>query len=68
MQLLRHASLAAVGCAAIAVSGAAAQTPEEFYPGKTIDFVIGCLPGGSNDVWGRLIARHLGKPVPGKPG
>ena len=27
---------------------ASAQTPEQFYTGKTIDFVIGDPPGGSN--------------------
>jgi tripartite-type tricarboxylate transporter receptor subunit TctC len=46
---------------------AAAQTPEPFYAGKTIDFVIGYPPGGSNDTLGRLVARHLGKHIPGKP-
>ena len=46
---------------------AAAQTPEEFYKGKSIDLVIGYPPGGSNDTWGRILARHLGKHVPGKP-
>ncbi len=46
---------------------AAAQSPEEFYRGKTIDFVIGYPPGGSNDTWGRLLGRHIGKHIPGKP-
>jgi tripartite-type tricarboxylate transporter receptor subunit TctC len=50
------------------VGGAAAQTPEEFYKGKSIDLVIGYPPGGSNDVWGRILARHLGRHIPGKPG
>ena len=44
-----------------------AQTPEEFYKSKTIDFVIGYPPGGSNDVWGRIVARHIGRHIPGKP-
>ena len=48
-------------------SVASAQTPEQFYAGKIIDFVIGYPPGGSNDVWARLIARHIGKHIPGKP-
>jgi tripartite-type tricarboxylate transporter receptor subunit TctC len=48
-------------------SQAAAQAPDEFYKGKTIDVVIGYPPGGSNDTWGRLLARHFGKHVPGKP-
>jgi tripartite-type tricarboxylate transporter receptor subunit TctC len=40
---------------------------EQFYKGKSIDFVIGYPPGGSNDVYGRAIARHLGKHIPGNP-
>ncbi len=69
MHLFLRASFVAAGFAAIAGVGveASAQTPEEFYKGKTIDFVIGYPPGGSNDVWGRLLSRHLGKHVPGKP-
>src|SRR6266699_36736 len=46
---------------------ASAQTPEVFYKGKTIDFVIGYPPGGSNDTWGRILTRHLGKHIPGAP-
>jgi tripartite-type tricarboxylate transporter receptor subunit TctC len=48
-------------------SQAAAQTPDEFYKGKSIDLVIGYPPGGSNDTWGRILARHLGRHIPGKP-
>jgi tripartite-type tricarboxylate transporter receptor subunit TctC len=66
VQLRRRALLAA---ALVTIAGlpAAAQTPEEFYKGKTIDFVIGYPPGGSNDVWGRIMTRHIGKHIPGKP-
>src|SRR5215468_6703081 len=46
---------------------ARAQTPEQFYAGKAIDFIIGYPPGGSNDIWARLLARHIGKHIPGKP-
>jgi len=59
---------------AVAVTGlngldtrAQAQTPEQFYAGKTIDFIIGYPPGGSNDIWARLLARHINKHIPGKP-
>ena len=58
------------GAAAAVISlaaPAAAQTPEQFYAGKNIDFVIGYPPGGSNDTLGRLVARHIGKHIPGKP-
>ncbi len=69
MQGFRRASFAAAAVAALfgAASQAAAQTPEEFYKGKSIDLVIGYPPGGSNDTWGRILARHLGRHIPGKP-
>ncbi|HZD29760.1 MAG TPA: tripartite tricarboxylate transporter substrate-binding protein [Xanthobacteraceae bacterium] len=68
MRVCRRAILIIL-TAGILGSGAAAsgQTPEQFYAGKTIDFVIGYPPGGSNDTLGRLLARHLGKHIPGKP-
>jgi tripartite-type tricarboxylate transporter receptor subunit TctC len=64
-----------VGCVRVLVttwvallcSGAQAQTPEQFYKGKTIDFTIGYAPGGSNDAYSRLIANHLGRHIPGNP-
>jgi tripartite-type tricarboxylate transporter receptor subunit TctC len=68
VQLCRRASLIML-TAGIAGLGAEAlaQTPEQFFAGKTIDFIIGYPPGGSNDTLGRLVARHLGKHIPGKP-
>ncbi|MDO9439980.1 MAG: hypothetical protein Q7T73_03725 [Beijerinckiaceae bacterium] len=49
------------------VSPAAAQTAAEFYKGKTISLVIGFSPGGGYDTYGRLLAKHLGNHIPGKP-
>jgi tripartite-type tricarboxylate transporter receptor subunit TctC len=67
MGIVRRTGVLAVSLAAMIGSQAAAQTPEQFYAGKSIDLVIGYPPGGSNDVWGRIVARHLGKHIPGKP-
>jgi tripartite-type tricarboxylate transporter receptor subunit TctC len=67
VRLSLRASFVTVLFAAILAAEASAQTPEQFYAGKTIDFVIGYPPGGSNDTFGRLLARHLGKHIPGKP-
>jgi tripartite-type tricarboxylate transporter receptor subunit TctC len=69
MQVLRNASLVAISFAGIVglCTQTSAQTVEQFYKGKSIDFVIGYPPGGSNDVYGRAIARHLGKHIPGNP-
>ena len=67
VQLCLPASFVVILSAAILAAEASAQTPEQFYAGKTVDFVIGYPPGGSNDTFGRLLARHLGKHIPGKP-
>src|SRR5262249_20674708 len=44
-----------------------AQSVEEFYRGKTINLLTGYSVGGGYDLYGRLIARHLGKHIPGHP-
>jgi tripartite-type tricarboxylate transporter receptor subunit TctC len=44
-----------------------AAAPEAFYKGKTVIIYIGFAPGGSYDYFGRLLARHLGKHLPGNP-
>jgi tripartite-type tricarboxylate transporter receptor subunit TctC len=44
-----------------------AQSVEEFYRGKQLDLVIGYSPGGTYDLYARLVARHLGNFIPGKP-
>jgi hypothetical protein len=44
-----------------------AQTPAEFFKGKTIDLYIGTSAGGGYDAYGRLVARHLGRFLPGNP-
>ena len=46
---------------------ALAQTPEQFYRGKTVEIVIGYSVGGGYDIYARMIARHLGKHIPGNP-
>ena len=43
------------------------QPAEEFYRGKKIDLIIGYSSGGTYDLYARLVARHLGNYIPGKP-
>jgi tripartite-type tricarboxylate transporter receptor subunit TctC len=46
---------------------AVAQSVEEFYRGKTVIVAIGFSVGGGYDLYARLLARHLGKHIPGRP-
>jgi tripartite-type tricarboxylate transporter receptor subunit TctC len=48
-------------------SGAAAQTPAEFFRGKTVSLLVGFGPGGEDDLWARTVSRHLTNHIPGKP-
>src|SRR5688500_12743675 len=64
----RLGRLALVGVlAAFAAGPAAAQTGGEALAGKTVTGVIGVGPGGGYDQWGRVVARHIGRHLPGNP-
>jgi tripartite-type tricarboxylate transporter receptor subunit TctC len=63
---------AAIGAIAIAAVTSlpgvvAAQTAAEFYKDKQISLVIGFNPGGGFDAYGRTVARHFGRHIPGQP-
>src|SRR5687767_7090314 len=49
---------------AVAIPAAAQQ---RFFEGKTIRIVVGFSAGGGYDTYSRVIARHLGRHLPGKP-
>src|SRR4051812_37416417 len=58
------------GSLALAVSvltlmPAAAQGPS--LAGKNVTMIIGFGPGGGYDAWGRVVARYIGKHLPGNP-
>jgi tripartite-type tricarboxylate transporter receptor subunit TctC len=38
-----------------------------FYEGKVVRVTVGFSPGGGFDMWARLVARHLGRNIPGNP-
>ncbi len=46
---------------------ASVQAAAPFYEGKTIRLIVGFSAGGGFDTYSRLIARHLGRHIPGNP-
>ncbi|MFQ5852567.1 MAG: Bug family tripartite tricarboxylate transporter substrate binding protein [Candidatus Binatia bacterium] len=40
---------------------------ESFFKGKKIRLIVSSTPGGGNDTYSRLIARHISKYIPGNP-
>lgn len=57
------------GLIAAVWTGSASGQPSvaDFYRGRTIDLVIGYSSGGTYDLYARLVARHLGRHIPGRP-
>jgi len=46
---------------------AAAQSVADFYKGKNLEIFVGYGAGGGYDQYGRLLARHISKHLPGNP-
>ena len=55
-------------CLALAAPVALAQTPAEFYKGRTVNMIVSSSPGGGYDTLSRAVARFLPKHIPGNPG
>jgi hypothetical protein len=67
-KLLRHWTVVALGLVLTTTTPALAADPvADFYKGKTVTIVVGYAAGGAYDLYARLLARHLGKHVPGNP-
>src|SRR5262249_41227589 len=60
-------AVAAALAATLATQGARSAGVEDFYRGKTVSLLIGYSVGGGYDAYGRLLARHFGKHLPGNP-
>lgn len=58
---------AALSSLALAFPAAAQEPVAEFFRGKQITIIVGSSPGGGYDTYSRMIARHLGRHVPGNP-
>ena len=63
--MLARVTLAACATALLAAPAAAQSSVEAFYKGRTVELVVGTLPGGGYDLYGRLVARYLGRHIPG---
>ena len=69
MSWTRIAKAAGIALAACLVAGAAfAQNAvEDFYKGRQLNLIVGYGPGGGYDITARLLARYIGRYIPGTP-
>lgn len=64
---LCHGLPAGLVLAASLAMPACSEDVAEFYKGRNVSLVIGYSVGGGYDAYGRLVARYLGKHIPGEP-
>ena len=57
----------AISLETVQAGNASEKAQTDFYRGKTVTIVVGFAPGGGYDISGRIVARHLGKHIPGNP-
>jgi tripartite-type tricarboxylate transporter receptor subunit TctC len=60
-------TLVAFALLALTTAHARADEVANFYRGRQVTFISSYGPGGGYDVYGRLLARHIGKYIPGNP-
>ena len=63
--MVKFAGKIAIILLALWVARSDAQEP--YFKGKTIKIIVGFSAGGGYDTYARLIARHMGRHVPGNP-
>jgi tripartite-type tricarboxylate transporter receptor subunit TctC len=72
MPIGRCGGLASLAITAVLVVIAASSVRgedaiEKFYKGRQINLIVGYGPGGGHDLTARLLARHIGRFIPGHP-
>jgi len=64
--IMKGAMLLALGAVGLNAP-ARAQDVADFYKTKNVELFIGYSVGGGYDIYGRLVARHIGRFLPGSP-
>ena len=67
MQLPLRQGIPSLLALLLAMGFAGRAKADEFYKGKTIRLVVATTPGGGFDAYSRMLARHMGKHIPGNP-
>ncbi|MGE0652456.1 MAG: Bug family tripartite tricarboxylate transporter substrate binding protein [Alphaproteobacteria bacterium] len=63
----RLASTALLVAPLLAAGVARADAVSDFYSGKDVKLIVSSSPGGGYDTYARLMSRHIGPFIPGKP-
>jgi tripartite-type tricarboxylate transporter receptor subunit TctC len=61
------ATIAVLAAALTLAIPARAQSVADFYRGRQVQVLIGVSAGAGYDLYGRILARHMGRHIPGNP-
>ena len=64
---MKRAALLVIYCLAASQALAADEDLIDFYANKPLRLTVGSSAGGGTDIVARLLARHMGRYMPGKP-
>jgi len=66
---MKRAMIKLLACLFLALTfpASAARAQQPFYQDKTVRIIVGASAGGGYDTYSRMIARHMGKHIPGNP-
>src|SRR3954452_19759185 len=64
---MRRTAIAVLLASILASAPAAADPVADFYKGKQMRFIIRSNVGGTYDLYGRLLSRHMSRHIPGNP-
>jgi tripartite-type tricarboxylate transporter receptor subunit TctC len=67
---MRRTILSVLFCILVPLCASAAEDEKalaDFYAKKTVTIAVGSSAGGNYDLYARLVARHIGLHIPGKP-
>lgn len=64
---LHRTAVATLVAAVGAIMGVVPAVAQDFYRGKTLTIMVGFSPGGGFDINARVLARHIGRHIPGNP-
>ena len=67
MRKVKRFVLMAVALLAIVVAATSSAQTQDFYKDKTLTIIVGYSPGGSFDLYARVLARYIGRYLPGNP-
>lgn len=68
--MMTHRPAAALACGlalTAALTGSASASDEDMFKGKTVTVYIGFAPGGTYDLFGRMVTRFMARHIPGQP-